>query len=67
MSNTSPKAALAAARQRLASPPSSIPVDWMGAALSQMEAPLTQTVAPPAIGMFNSLPGFPTALVGVGV
>ena len=42
MSNSSHKAALAAARQTLASPPSSIGVDWMAAALSQMEAPLPQ-------------------------
>ncbi len=40
MSNPSHKAALAAARQTFASPPSSIAVDWMGAALSEMEAPL---------------------------
>ena len=64
MSRLSPKAPLAAARQRLASPPSSIAVDWMGAALSQMEAPLPQAVAPPAIGMFNALVSFPTALIG---
>ena len=67
MSRLSPKAALAAARQRLASPPSSIPVDWMGAALSQMEAPLPQAASHQAIGMFNALVSFPTALIGVGV
>ena len=67
MSRLSPKAPLAAARQRLASRPSSIAVDWMGAALSQMEAPLPQAAAPPAIGMFNDLVSFPTALIGVGV
>ena len=67
MSHSSHTAALAAARQRLASPPSSIPVDWMGGGLYQMEAPLPHEAAPPAIGMFNALAGFPTALIGVGV
>ncbi len=67
MSRLSPNAAIAAARQTLASPPASIAVDWMAAALSQMEAPLTHAAAPAAIGMFNSLAGFPTALIGVGV
>ena len=67
MSRLSPKAALAAARQTLSSPPSSIAVDWMAAALSQMEAPLPQAAAPRAIGMFNALVSFPTALIGVGV
>jgi len=67
MSRLSPKAALAAARQTLASPPSSIAVDWMAAALSQMEAPLPQAAAPRAIGMFNALESFPTALIGIGV
>ena len=67
MSRLSPKAAIAAARQTLASPPSSIAVDWMAAALSQMEAPLTHAAAPPAIGMFNAVAGFPSALIGVGV
>ncbi len=67
MSRLSPKAAIAASRQSLVSPPSSIAVDWTGVALSQMEAPLPQTAAPAAIGMFNSLVGFPTALIGVGV
>ncbi len=38
MSQLSPKAALAAARQRLAPPPASIAVDWLAGALSQMEA-----------------------------
>ncbi len=61
------QAALAAARQTLAPPLSSIGVDWMGAALSQMEAPLPQKASPAAIGMFNSLVSFPTALIGVGV
>ena len=67
MSNLSHKAALAAARQTLASPPSSIAVDWMAAALSQMEAPLPQAASHAGIQMFNSLEGFPTALIGVGV
>ena len=67
MSHLSPKAALAAARERLAPPPASIAVDWMAAALSQMEAPLPQAGPPRAIGMFNSLVSFPTALIGVGV
>ena len=67
MSNSTHEAALAAARQALASPPSSIAVDWMAAALSQMEAPLPHAAAHRAIGMFNSLVGFPTALIGVGV
>ena len=67
MSNTSPKAALAAARQPLAPPPSSIAVDWMAAALSQMEAPLQQAGSHQAIGMFNSLVAYPTALIGVWV
>ena len=67
MSNSNYKAAFAAAHQTLASPPSSIAADWMGAALSQMEAPLPQAGSPSAIGMFNSLVSFPTALIGVGV
>ncbi len=67
MSRLSPKAAIAAARQTHASPPSSIAVDWMAAALLQMEAPLPQAGSPRAIGMFNSLAAFPTALIGVGV
>ena len=67
MSNSSHKAALAAARQTLASQPAPIAVDWMAAALSQMEAPLPQTAAPAAIGMFNALESFPTALIGIGV
>jgi len=67
MSRLSPKAAIEAARQTLASPPSSIAVDWMAAALSQMEAPLTHAAAPPAIAMFNAVSGYPSALIGVGV
>ena len=67
MSNSRYTAALAAARQTLAPPPASIAVDWMAAALSQMEAPLSQAVTPRVIGMFNSLVSFPTALIGVGV
>ncbi len=67
MSNSRYTAALAAARQTLASPPSSIAVDWMAAAWCQMEAPLPQAGPPAAIGMFNSLVSFPTALIGVGV
>ncbi len=67
MSRLSPKAALAAARQTLASPPSSIAVDWMAAALSQMEAPLPHGASSQAIGMLNALVAFPTALIGVGV
>ncbi len=67
MSRLSPKAAIEAARQTLASPPSSIAVDWMAAALSQMEAPLTHAAAPPAIAMFNAVAGYPSALIGVGV
>ncbi len=67
MSRLSPKAAIAAARQTLASPPASIAVDWMAAALSQMEAPLPQAGPNRVIGMFNSLASFPTALIGVGV
>ena len=67
MSQSSHTAALAAARQTLAPPPSSISVDRMGAALSQMEAPLPQAGSPVIGRMFNSLVGFPTALLGVGV
>ncbi len=67
MSNPSHIAALAAARQTLASPPSSIAVDWMAGALSQMEAPLPRAASIRAIGMLNALVGFPTALIGVGV
>ncbi len=67
MSNSSHNAALAAARQTLASPQSSIAVDWMAAALSQMEAPLPQAASHAAIGMFNSLGAYPTALIGFGV
>ena len=67
MSNPSHKAAIEAARQTLASPPSSIGVDWLGAALSQMDAPLPRAASSQAIGMLNALAGFPTALIGVGV
>ncbi len=67
MSNSRYTAALAAARQTLAPPPSSIGVDWMAAALSQMEAPLPPAASPAAIRLVNSLEGFPTALLGVGV
>jgi len=67
MSHLSPKAAIEAARQTLASPPSSIAVDWMAAALSQMVAPLTHAAAPRAIAMFNAVAGYPSALIGVGV
>ena len=67
MSHSRYTAAFAAARQTLAAPPSSFAVDWMAAALSQMEAPLPQAASSPAIGMFNALVSFPTALIGVGV
>ena len=67
MSNPSLIAALAAARQTLTSSPSSIGVDWMAAALSQMEAPLPHAASSQAIGMLNALVAFPTALIGVGV
>ena len=67
MSKSTNKAVLAAGRQSLASPPSSIAVDWMAAALSQMEAPLPQAASHRAIGMFNALESFPTALIGIGV
>ena len=67
MSNPSHIAALAAALQTLTSPPSSIDIDWMAAALSQMEAPLPRAASSQAIGMINALVGFPTALIGVGV
>ncbi len=67
MWNSSHKAALAAARQTFAPPPSSITVDWMAAALSQMEAPLPQAGSHQGIGMFNSLVAFPTALIVIGV
>ena len=67
MENPIHKAAIAAARQTLASPPSSIAVDWMAAALSRMEAPLPRAASSQAIGMINALVGFPTALIGVGV
>ena len=60
-------AALAAARQTLAPPPSSIAVDWMAAALYPMEAPLPQAGSAVVIRMFNSLVGFPTALLGIAV
>ncbi len=58
---------LEAARQTLAPPPSSIGVDWMGAALSQMEGPLPQAGPPLLQRMINSLGNLPTALIGVGV
>ena len=58
MSNSRYTAAIAPARHTLASPLSSIAVDWMAAALSQMEAPLPQAGSPLAIGMFNSLVSF---------
>ena len=67
MSRLSPNAAIAAARQTLASPPASIALDWMAAALSQLEAPLPHAAAPRATGMFYSLVAYPTALIGVGV
>ena len=67
MSNESHKAVKAAARQTLAPPPSSIAVDWMAAALSQMEAPLPQAASIRAIGMFNALESFPTALIDFGL
>jgi hypothetical protein len=67
MENPIHKAAIAAARQTLASPQASIAVDWMAAALSQMEAPLPHPASSQAIGMLNALAGFPTALIGVGV
>ena len=67
MSNSTHKAAIEAARQTLASPPASIAVDWMAAALSQMEAPLPHGASSKAIGMLNALVAFPTALIGVGV
>ncbi len=66
MSNSRYTAALAAARQTLASPPSSIAVDWMAVALSQMEAPLPQAGSPLLQRMINSLGKLPTALIGVG-
>ncbi len=58
---------LEAANQTLAPPPSSIAVDWMAAALSQMEAPLPQAGSPLLQRMINSLGKLPTALIGVGV
>ena len=67
MPNSPNKAVLAAGRQSLASPPSSIAVDWMAAALSQMEAPLPHAASHLAIGMINALESFPTALIGIGV
>ena len=67
MSNSNYKAAFAVAHQTLASPPSSIAVDWMAAALSQMEAPLPQAGPNRLIGMFNSLGAYPSALLDVGV
>ena len=67
MSQSSRKAVFDAARQTLSPPPSSTDIDWMAAALSQMEAPLTHAAAPPAIAMFNAVAGFPSALIGVGV
>ena len=67
MSNSTHKDAIEAARQTLASPPSSIGVDWMAAALSQMAAPLPHGASSQAIGMINALVGYPTALIGVGV
>ncbi len=67
MSNSPNKAVVAAGRQSLASPPSSIAVDWMAAALSQMEAPLPQAEPNWLIGMFNWLGAYPSALIGVGV
>ncbi len=67
MSHSTHTAALAAARQTLEQPPSSIALDWMGAALSQMEAPLPKAGSPLLSHIFNSLVTFPTALIGVGV
>ena len=58
---------LEAARQTLAPPPSSIGVDWMAAALFQMEAPLSQAGSPLLQRMINSLGKVPTAVIGVGV
>ncbi len=58
---------LEATQQTLAPPPSSIGVDWMAAALSQMAAPLPQAASHRAIGMFNALESFPTALIGIWV
>ncbi len=66
MSSSSHKAEIAADRQTLASQPSSIGVDWMAVALSQMEAPLPRAASSQAIGMINGLVSFPTALIGVG-
>ncbi len=67
MSNSNHNAAIAAGRQTLAPPPTSIGVEWIAAALSQMEAPLAHGASSQAIGMLNALVAIPTALIGVGV
>ena len=67
MSQLSRKAVFDAARQALSPAPSSTDIDWMAAALSQMEAPLPQASAPLVSRMINSLGTLPTALLGVGV
>ena len=67
MSNSNHNAAIAAGRQTLTPPPTSIGVDWMAASLSQMEAPLAHGASSQAIGMLNALVAFPTALIGVRV
>ena len=67
MAQSSRNAVLEAARQTLAPPPSSIAVEWIGAALSQMEAPLPHEVSPLVNRMFNSLAKLPTVLLALGV
>ena len=58
---------LEAAHQTLAAPPSSIGVDWMAAAFSQMAAPLPHAGPRLIERVINSLAKLPTALLGVGV
>ena len=66
MSQSSGKAVFDAYNRTLSPPPSTVGVDWMSAALSQMEAPLPQASSPLGGRMLNSLGRLPTALLGVG-
>ena len=66
MVHSSRKAVFDAAHQPLSPAPSSTDIDWMAAALSQMEAPLPQASSPLGGRMLNSLGRLPTALLGVG-
>ena len=56
-----------ASHRTLSPPPSTVGVDWMSDALSQMEAPLRQASSPLVNRMLNSLGRLPSALLGIGV